>query len=83
MTRPHDRNRWEILSDRDRWILNTVRYNQGNQWVLHNFEEDMIISTPYLDDPSIWEVVDYLPEKFSVPSKIAMLFVAILHSIPG
>lgn len=76
-------NEWRI-TDNDTQLTFKTRYsNQIDEWILRETEfGNFQIYTSYEGDPREWVIVDELNEDISIHTKMAMIFLAVYHSLP-
>jgi len=76
-------NEWVVTSDQGRFTIRTVHGNSLEAWETLNRTDNYIgFYTSWEGDPRKWTIVDEMKEGVSVYTKIALVFIPILHSIP-
>ncbi len=74
---------WVVTSDSGRFTIRTVYGNTLEAWETLNKTDNYFgLYTSWEGDPRKWTVVDEMKEEVSMPTKLAVAFIAILHSIP-
>jgi hypothetical protein len=74
---------WVVTSDSGRFTIRTVYGNTLEAWETLNKTDNYFgLYTTWEGDPRNWTVVDEMKEEVSLPTRLAMAFIAILHSIP-
>lgn len=74
---------WNIISDQGRHTIKTTYGNSLESWETLNRTDNYLgLYTTWEGDPRKWTVVDDMKEEVSIYTKVAMAFIAILHSIP-
>lgn len=76
-------NEWVVTSDSGRSTIRTVYGNTLEAWETLNRTDNYLgLYTTWEGDMRKWTVVDEMKEEVSMPTKLALAFMAILHSIP-
>jgi hypothetical protein len=74
---------WIVTSDSGRFTIRTVYGNILEAWETLNKTDNYFgLYTTWEGDSRNWTVVDEMKEEVSMPTKLALAFIAILHSIP-
>ena len=78
-----DFSRWRITSNGGNYLFRSRYRNDINEWYLEDESHGVFaIYTSWQGDPRDWEIRDELDESISREVKLAMVFIAIYHSIP-
>ena len=74
---------WRIRNGATQFTLRCKYGNVTDEWELRNSSKgNFVIYTNWEGDPREWIIVDELDESVSLPTKMAITFIAIMHSIP-
>ncbi len=78
-----DLSEWKITDNDITLVLRTKFSNDPNEWVLRDQNHGFFaIYTTYENDPRDWVILDELDEEVSLSMKMALVFLAIYHSLP-
>ncbi len=78
-----DLSEWRVTNNSINITFRTRYGNNVNEWVLRDKTYgEFIVHTDYQNDPRDWIIIDEVDERISPNMKIAMIFLAIYHSVP-
>lgn len=79
----NDLSEWKITNNSTTLTLRPRWANNPNEWVVRERSYgEFAIYTDFENDPRDWIVYDNLDERITANMRIALLFLAIYHSIP-
>ena len=78
-----DFTEWRITDNKITLILRTRFGDDPNEWVLRDEKHGLFaIYTTFEHDPRDWTIIDELDEEISLSMKMALVFMAVFHSLP-
>ncbi len=78
-----DPTQWRITDDRITLTLTARRTSRLEEWSLRTDDYGQFqIYTAWEGDPREWVIEDYLDESISLPMKMALVFMAVMPSLP-
>ncbi|MDB4443084.1 MAG: hypothetical protein P8M17_04560 [Saprospiraceae bacterium] len=79
----NDVNEWTISDGSTKITLKAAYNNNLNDWkIVENKFGTFELFMEWQDDPRNWTVIDEMDKKISLPFRMALSFLGIIHSIP-
>jgi len=79
----NDFREWRITNNETTIVFKTKWGNTTDEWTVRdNKKGEFSMKTAWTNDPRDWEIEDYLDDDVNLQMKVAMVFIAMYHSVP-